>query len=454
MTAPLLIGSGAGFSGDRTDAALPVVRTLIAAGGPAALIFETLAERTLALAQLARRQRPRARLRAAAGPAPDACARPVPGQRHSHHRQLRRGQPARGGAAHRHAGGAAWPRRRRAWRWWRAMTSRTTPAAPCCARIVGASFPEARFVCANAYLGARALPMPCAMARRWWSAAAWPTLPWRWAGHGALRLGLGRLGPPGRRHHGRPPARMRGPGQRRLLCRSGHEGRAGRARGRAFPSPSSTADGGIEIFKAANTGGCVDLRTVKEQLLYEVHDPGAYLTPDVVADIGAVTVTQLGPDRGGGAPSTATRAPSSSRPTCSIRAAGSPRARFPYAGPNAAARARLAADILRKRMQGLGHDAPIRFDLIGVLSVFADDAGAMLAAPQPGEACRAGRAPARRAGPRRQGGSPDAAARGQRALHLRPGRRRRRATALRARLNATSCLVPRDAVSPTHVLVA
>ena len=58
MTVPLLIGSGAGFSGDRTDAALPVVRTLIAAGGPAALIFETLAERTLALAQLARRDDP------------------------------------------------------------------------------------------------------------------------------------------------------------------------------------------------------------------------------------------------------------------------------------------------------------------------------------------------------------------------------------------------------------
>ncbi|NUT14536.1 MAG: acyclic terpene utilization AtuA family protein, partial [Cupriavidus sp.] len=58
MTAPLLIGSGAGFSGDRTDAALPVVRTLIAAARPATLIFETLAERTLALAQLARRNDP------------------------------------------------------------------------------------------------------------------------------------------------------------------------------------------------------------------------------------------------------------------------------------------------------------------------------------------------------------------------------------------------------------
>lgn len=56
--APLRIGCAAGFSGDRTDAAGPVVRALAEAGGPAVLIFETLAERTLALAQLARRQDP------------------------------------------------------------------------------------------------------------------------------------------------------------------------------------------------------------------------------------------------------------------------------------------------------------------------------------------------------------------------------------------------------------
>src|SRR5436190_24308599 len=53
----LRMGCGAGFSGDRTDAAGPVVRTL-AAGGGGYLIFETLAERTLALAQLARRRDP------------------------------------------------------------------------------------------------------------------------------------------------------------------------------------------------------------------------------------------------------------------------------------------------------------------------------------------------------------------------------------------------------------
>ncbi|MDB5856928.1 MAG: hypothetical protein JWQ76_617, partial [Ramlibacter sp.] len=55
----LAIGCGAGFSGDRIDAAPPVVRTLVARGGPAALIFENLAERTLALQHLAKRGDPR-----------------------------------------------------------------------------------------------------------------------------------------------------------------------------------------------------------------------------------------------------------------------------------------------------------------------------------------------------------------------------------------------------------
>ena len=58
VSTSLLVGCAAGFSGDRTDAARPVVDTLIRLGGPAVLIFETLAERTLALAQLARQRDP------------------------------------------------------------------------------------------------------------------------------------------------------------------------------------------------------------------------------------------------------------------------------------------------------------------------------------------------------------------------------------------------------------
>ena len=56
----LHVGGAAGFSGDRTDATGPVVDALINSPGPSVLIFETLAERTLALAQLARRQDPSA----------------------------------------------------------------------------------------------------------------------------------------------------------------------------------------------------------------------------------------------------------------------------------------------------------------------------------------------------------------------------------------------------------
>src|SRR5271165_1723786 len=52
------IGCGAGFAGDRADAALTVIAELARYGGARFLIFETLAERTLALCQLERRRDP------------------------------------------------------------------------------------------------------------------------------------------------------------------------------------------------------------------------------------------------------------------------------------------------------------------------------------------------------------------------------------------------------------
>ena len=54
------VGSGAGFSGDRVDAAIPVVELIAAHGEGGAIIFETIGERTLALGQLAKRENPKA----------------------------------------------------------------------------------------------------------------------------------------------------------------------------------------------------------------------------------------------------------------------------------------------------------------------------------------------------------------------------------------------------------
>ena len=52
------IGCGAGFAGDRDDASLPIIAELARHRGPRFLIFETLAERTLALCQLEKRYDP------------------------------------------------------------------------------------------------------------------------------------------------------------------------------------------------------------------------------------------------------------------------------------------------------------------------------------------------------------------------------------------------------------
>ena len=64
-----------------------------------------------------------------------------------------------------------------------------------------------------------------------------------------------------------------------------------------FPFADIDADGNATIGKVTGTGGRIDLATVKEQLLYEVTDPYGYLTPDVVADFSTVTLREIGRDR-------------------------------------------------------------------------------------------------------------------------------------------------------------
>ena len=142
-----------------------------------------------------------------------------------------------------------------------------------------------------------------------------------------------------------------------------------------FPFAEVATDGSACITKLDGTGGLVDERTVKEQLLYEVHDPARYLTPDVTADFSTVSVTAAGSDRvrvdgAGGA-----RRPEQLKVTVAFDGGWLAEAGVSYAGEGARERAEIAGAIVLERMRRVhGTNAPVRVDLVGVHSLHASAA--------------------------------------------------------------------------------
>ncbi|WP_432241360.1 acyclic terpene utilization AtuA family protein [Herbaspirillum robiniae] len=151
-----------------------------------------------------------------------------------------------------------------------------------------------------------------------------------------------------------------------------------------FPIGEVSADGSAVITKVPGSGGQVTAQTCKEQLLYELHDPRSYFTPDVVADFSQAQIAEIGPDRvavsgGRGRPRTATL-----KTTLGYRDSFTGEGQISYAGPGALARAQLALEIVRERLQLTGVQADeLRFDLIGVNAICGTEMSA--AAPEPFE---------------------------------------------------------------------
>jgi len=374
-----LVGDGAGFSGDRLDAPGPVVDTLIASGKPAAMMFEVLAERTLALAQLARRKDPDAGYE----PMLAELIRPIL------RRCVEHGIPIVGNFGAANPMGAA--------RLIHAIArDEGIPALK--VGVVGGDdvrgtvapgemahweadkpidLARTEVIAANAYMGA----FPIAEALR----------------HGAQVVATGRVADPALalgpliHHYGWAEDdwdRLAAGTLVGHLLECGAQvtgGYFGDPGWKDVPNPADigfpiaevASDGTAVITKAAGTGGLVTARTVKEQILYEMHDPAAYLTPDVVLDITGVEVTQIGLDRVRIAGARGRERPSTLKVTASVDGGWLGEGEITYAGINALARARMAGDTVLERIRRFGLDCEARYDLIGYASVFDGDSGAM-----------------------------------------------------------------------------
>jgi len=139
-----------------------------------------------------------------------------------------------------------------------------------------------------------------------------------------------------------------------------------------YPIAEVAADGSAVITKLPGTGGRVNKATVKEQLLYEVHDPASYLTPDVTADFSRVTLEDLGNDRVQVSNAAGRARPECLKVTVGFDAGVLAEAGVSYAGPSASARGRLAAEIVEARLKSVhGVKSPLRVDVIGASSLFA-----------------------------------------------------------------------------------
>ena len=121
-----------------------------------------------------------------------------------------------------------------------------------------------------------------------------------------------------------------------------------------YPIVEGSADGTFVVTKHPGTGGRVSVPTVSEQLVYEMGDPHAYITPDVVADFTSIQLEQAGPNRVRvhgikGAPAT-DKLKVSIAYRSGYKAVGS----LVYAWPDALEKAQLADRVLRERLDRLG----------------------------------------------------------------------------------------------------
>jgi hypothetical protein len=207
-----------------------------------------------------------------------------------------------------------------------------------------------------------------------------------------------------------------------------------------YPILEVESDGSATVSKLPGTGGVIDVPICTEQLLYEIHDPSAYVTPDVVVDFTTASLQPAGPDRVRISGARGRPRPERLKVSIGVKEGWIGEAEITYAGLGCVERARLAERVVRERIRIAGISLQeLRVDYIGLDSLHG---AASLRPAQPPYEVRlrfAGRAATRRDATRLGDEIETLVGKGPCASSL-PRKH------VREVLGIWSCLVPRDAV--------
>jgi hypothetical protein len=145
-----------------------------------------------------------------------------------------------------------------------------------------------------------------------------------------------------------------------------------------YPIAEVSEDGSFILSKPEGTGGRVSVRTVKEQFLYEIHDPTTYITPDVICDLTTTHIEQVGENQVRVSGTTGKPAPPTLKALLGYSDGWMGEGYISFSWPKAYSKAKRAAEIVSARleMQGVKPEE-IRIEYIGINSLM----GAM--APEP-----------------------------------------------------------------------
>ena len=127
-----------------------------------------------------------------------------------------------------------------------------------------------------------------------------------------------------------------------------------------YPIADIEDSGAFVLTKPPGSGGAVNRETVAEQLLYEVGDPAAYLTPDVVANFASVQLSECGPDEVRVTGARGKPATDSYKVSIAYRDGWTAGGTLVIAGPDAAAKARRCGEIIFERLRRAGVSAAHR----------------------------------------------------------------------------------------------